>query len=253
MSSTFDFSAELYNASIPPLPEKYIQLIQTCFDLKEYDNIIDLGCGSGTLALALTRFSLHIQGLDASSKMLESARVRDAFNRVQWIHSNVEEFDFGRDLYKLIMSFEAFHLFVDARSLIKKCAKALKPGGYLCVGWVNFEWEIFFKDAIIAIFKAHNIGWEDWNYWSCPGFPVLVKEADAGLSEVVNRRVEVAASTNIRTIASYLVSIERAASLGENEKQCLMQELEDLFGKLSSAGWSSGTAFYSLAYCRKDD
>lgn len=251
MFSTFDHSAELYNASIPPLPEKYIRLIQACFDLKRLDMVVDLGCGAGTLALALTLFSSFVQGLDASEAMLKIACGRDIQRCVRWVHSSVEKYDFGSNHYKLIMSFESFHLFSDPISLIKKCVVALKPDGYLCVGWVNYEWETLLKDIIVDVFNAYGIGWEDWNYWSCPGFSVLIKESNVGLSDVVTKSIEVEAKTELSAVASYLVSIERASSLGERERQQLAQELEERFRLVTSTKWGGGIACYSLAFCRK--
>jgi len=155
MSISFDRVAESYDSSIPPLPEKYIQLIKTRFELSKNDKVIDLGCGSGLLTFALLRFSSKVQGIDSSRELIRIARKRDVEHRIEWILCPVEEFDFGCGHYKLIISFEAFHLFPDACTIFNRCAIALKPGGFFCVGWVNFEWEIPFKE-IMYLFTGYK-------------------------------------------------------------------------------------------------
>lgn len=251
MCSEFDGLAESYDSSLPPLPEEYIQLIQERFGLSEDDKIIDLGCGSGLLTLALARFSSHVQGIDSSKEMIRIARSRDTQGQVQWICSPVEQFNFGYNLYSLIISLEAFHLFPDPDQLIRKCSLALKPGRYLCIGWINFGWELPLKDTFISVCSSYSITWEDWGYWSCPNFPTIVKRGGIGLSPVVQETIQVGFKTHVRDIATYLASIDKTASLDIEERRRLAQELETSFKRALGSEWCCDPASYSLAYCRK--
>lgn len=247
----FDEVAELYHRSLTPLPEEYIQLIKTCLRLGEHEKVIDLGCGSGLLTLPLSRFSASVQGLDSSARLLEIARALDIERRVQWIHSPAEEFDFGHDCYRLIISFESFHLFSQPGELIKRCASALKMDGHLCVGWVNYHWELPLRDVIVDVFASNGIPWGEWGYQACSQLTEVVKQTAAALSRVVQETVKVEASSHVRDVASYLACIEKAASLNTEARKRLAQELETEFRIVLSSEWTSGASLYSVAYSKK--
>jgi len=251
MSNHFDEVAELYDSLLAPLPKEYIQLIWMHFNLSKYDRVIDLGCGSGLLTIPLARLSSHVEGLDSSEKLLKIARSRDTHKRVRWIHSPAEEFDFGREKYKLIISFEAFHLFNKPEELIRKCSLALKVGGYLCVGWIIYHWEQSLKDIIIDVFASNGIMWGEWGYWSCPKFADLVKHGNFGLSSVVQKTLMVDVSSHIKDIVLYLTSIDIAAPLKPEARVDLAQELETKLRSALSSEWIRGVSLYTIAYSQK--
>lgn len=251
MSSRFDRVAELYDSSLSPLPEEYCQLIQERFVSSENDRIIDLGCGSGLLTFILSRFSNHIEGIDISKKLIKIARSRDRKKRIKWVCNAVENFDFGCNKYSLIISCESFHLFPNIDELVEKCARGLKLNGFLCIAWYSYEWEEQLKDIIIDIFKSFGIEWGEWGYQRCGDFSLAVKRNEKHLSPVVEETIGVQAKTHIGVIASYLASIDKAATLEIHARIDLIKELENNFRSVLSSEWSSGLASYSLTYSRK--
>jgi len=251
MSVPFDKIARMYDLSVPSIPRSYIELIQHSFNLVGTDRVLDVGCGAGELALTLSEFSFHVQGIDSSKEMLEIAHKRDVQKSVNWVCSPVEDFSLGSDNYNLIISFEAFHLFPNPTELIQRFALALKQGGYLCIGWANFEWELILRHLITKIFASYKISWGDWNFWSCPNLPTLVKYGSSAFSPLVYKIVDISTNTHIVDIANYLVSTSRASSLNSEERKSLFHELKIGFKKELRSEWSSGIASYSLAYCIK--
>lgn len=249
-SSDFDKVADLYDSSLPPIPEEYCQLVQRRFNINKKDRIIDLGCGTGLLTFVLSRFSDYVEGIDISKKMIEIARERDTERRIRWICGSVENFDFGQDRYSLIISFESFHLFRNVDELIEKCARGLRANGFLCTGWCCFQWEEQLKEIIIDVFRSNDVELEEWGYWSCRDFPAAVNR-NKHLSPVIQETIRVQAKSHIHTIASYLVSIQKVAKLEINARMNLMQELRKNFRKFLSSEWISGIASYSLAYSSK--
>lgn len=252
MLTRFDRVANSYHSSLTPLPEAYIHLIQMRFGLTKNARVLDLGCGSGLLTFALARFSSQVHGVDSSRELIGIAREIDRQKRIRWTHSPVEKFDFGQNRYKLIISFEAFHLFPNPDKLIMKCALALVAGGHLCVGWANYQWEIPFKEIIVDVFAFHGISWGERANLSGVDLASLVKSSEASLSAVVQETIAVEASSHVRQVATYLASIEKAAQLEADARAQLAQELEDRFKRALSSEWVGGIAQYSLAYCRKD-
>lgn len=57
--------------------------------------VVDLGCGHGPATLMLAELwpQARIVGIDASEAMLESARRRDAEERVEWVQADLREWD----------------------------------------------------------------------------------------------------------------------------------------------------------------
>jgi ubiquinone/menaquinone biosynthesis C-methylase UbiE len=252
LSTVFDQLAVPYTFSTPPLPEDYINLIQRTFELDQRDKVIDLGCGSGSLTLALARYSSDVCGVDASQEMLRIAKSRDVQERVRWLYNSVEKLDLGKNLYKLIISFESFHLFPAHTELIRKSALALKPGGYFCVGWANYEWEEPLKDIIVKVFASHGITWKDWEYWSYyHDLPELVECSNQDFCPLNWEKVEIQSETHINDIATFLVSISKAASLSPEERKHLAQELEREFKNIWPSEHSDGNASYSIIFYRK--
>lgn len=250
MNSDFDRVAELFDSSLPPLPEEYCQLIQNRFNLGKRDRIIDLGCGTGLLTFALSRYSDNVEGIDISEKMIEIAGSRDIKKRIKWTHGSVENFDFGQNRYSLIISFESFHLFSNIDELIRRCELGLRSNGFLCVGWCNFQWEETLKEIIIQVFESFGIEWGEWGYWSCRFFTDAIKRSRY-LTPVIEETVRVYAKSHVQDIASYLASIDKAAKLTTNARMNLIKELRDKFKTCLSSKWASGLASYSLAYSSK--
>ncbi|CAG0960580.1 putative methyltransferase YcgJ [Methanosarcinales archaeon] len=251
MSSGFDNVAELFDSSLPPLPEEYCRLIQKRFNLGKDNKVIDLGCGTGLLTFVLSRFSNYVEGIDASKKMIEIARSRDKEKIINWGNVAVENFDFGYNNYSLIISYESFHLFPNINELLKKCAQGLKPNGFLCVGWCNYQWEEPLKNIIIDVFKSFGLEWEEWGYQRCHEFFSAVKLNEEYLSPVAEETIRVQNKSHIKDIASYLASIDKSAKFESSERVDLIRELETNFRCFLSSDWISGMSSYSIGYSRK--
>ncbi len=251
VSSVYDRLLVAYDLSIPPLPQEYVQLIQRLFNLSEDDMIIDLGCGSGGLALALAQYSSHVIGLDSSKEMIKRATGRDVHKRVNWQCRPVERMGLGNNIYKLIISFEAFHLFPNPNELIRKCALGLKTDGYLCIGSVIYDWERPLKKAITHIFAACNINFDDWGSWTCSNFSTLIERSGLFFSKVHYKSLDIIARTSIKDIVAFLISMKKVASLTVEERYHLAQELEIGLRRELQSEQSTGIATYSLIYARK--
>lgn len=92
--------------------------------------ILDMGCGLGhQIQALLQQHPKHITGLDISQKMLNEAQSRILFSNVEWICSALEDFDFGKNKFDLVISSMTLHYIENLDTLFQKIYSGLKPGG----------------------------------------------------------------------------------------------------------------------------
>lgn len=98
--------------------------------------VLDLGCGSGWLALELARNGCHVDAYDISpkaialaKKMLAENPYKDGFGSVTYHLQDVSEIDLGVEQYDAVSGWSAFHHMPDVPAFMDKVYRALKPGG----------------------------------------------------------------------------------------------------------------------------
>ena len=92
--------------------------------------ILDLGCGAATFGLhALAAGASSYLGVDASHKMMASARDALAGTLGQVIQAGIETWDFPETAFDLVVSSLALHYVDDLDAVMAGIARALVPGG----------------------------------------------------------------------------------------------------------------------------
>lgn len=249
--NSFNKIAKAYYSSTPTIPQKYTDLLQETFQTKPEDRIIDLGCGSGDIALMFAKKSSFVEGIDSSKTMIEMAQKKDAHQKVTWIYKSVDDFNFESEKYQLIFTYEAFHLFQNHVSLIKKCSKALKPGGFLGIGWTMYEWDFPLKQAIKETFADHGIFRGEWGLWTCPKFPADVIASKTDLTVPLKKTIGIKSQTPVSVITNYILNNSKSTFLSNDLKSKIAKDLEKRFLKIYPSGESHGYTRYSLMYCKK--
>ena len=92
---------------------------QQCGPNSEKGEILELGCGTGRVALALAKDGFRVTGLDLSRQMLdvfreklakETASYPELAQRVEIIHGNMADFDIGRKFALITAPYRVFQL-----------------------------------------------------------------------------------------------------------------------------------------------
>ncbi|MCA9041544.1 MAG: methyltransferase domain-containing protein [Planctomycetaceae bacterium] len=107
-------------AYVAQLGKSLIELLQP----QAEEEILDLGCGEGTLTLELMKSGANVRGIDADPSMISSAREKGVNAQLQSaIELDVEsEFD-------AVFSNAALHWIRPPEQVVEGVYRALKPGG----------------------------------------------------------------------------------------------------------------------------
>jgi SAM-dependent methyltransferase len=250
-ASDFDPVAVQYSESIQIVPQEYVDFMVNLFQIGALTRVIDLGCGDGTLAIELSQYSHHVEGLDKSELLLNLAQTRDSQSSVLWRKSSVERFQFEPDVYDLILSFESFHLFPSPEHLIHAIYSGLRRDGCLAIGWCRHFWEAKLKNIIIELFSEHGIQWGKWDYQMCPSLSELIAESGLGFGNLQDRRTCVPTRTTISRISSYLTCIAKAQTLPQERREVLRTQLLNAAMHIFCQENIEGLSEYGVKYCYK--
>jgi 2-polyprenyl-3-methyl-5-hydroxy-6-metoxy-1,4-benzoquinol methylase len=112
--------------------------------------VLDIGCGTGSLALRLADTGAEVHGLDLSPEMVRIARGKAADAVAERVHFHVGPFDdsfttFGPSSLDGVCAYSILHLVEDLPGTLAHIHRMLKPGGFfvsstvcLAGGWVPY-------------------------------------------------------------------------------------------------------------------
>lgn len=102
------------------------------------EDVLDLGCGTGTLTSRLARPGVRVTGVELSPEMLAVARRKiSPDSGVRWVQTSAVELidHFSAESFDTIVSILMFSELSDSeqRLVLRQCMSLLRPGGRLIV------------------------------------------------------------------------------------------------------------------------
>ncbi len=145
----WDKLAERYAAKPVDDPEAFDRKIAiTVSHMTPESTVLDVGCGTGSLALRLAPHGAEVHGLDLSSEMIRIARGKAADAGVSNVTFHVGPFDdsftaFAPESLDGLCAYSILHLVADRAAALERIYDLIRPGGFfisstVCLGesWV---------------------------------------------------------------------------------------------------------------------
>lgn len=158
--------------------------------------VLELGCGTGSLALSMAPFASHIQALDVSAEMLRIAEQKKRAAGVTNVTFRQGTLDPNsldlRDQFDCVWAYSILHLVPDRKRTLQSLFERLKPGGTfiasnVCLGgtWVPYGMLIgllrwFGKAPAVTLYDRETVLREMRDV----GF-VEIEEKDVGATRTV--------------------------------------------------------------------
>lgn len=138
VDSAAAFYAETYDTVVADWPgeiEFYLGLAAQASERGQA--VLEIGCGTGRVALRLAQAGARVVGLDRAPHMLAQARRKSAgLANIRWVEGDMRAFDLGERFGLAIIpghSFQHLNSPVDQVACLECIARHLAPGGLLVV------------------------------------------------------------------------------------------------------------------------
>ncbi|NNG09206.1 MAG: class I SAM-dependent methyltransferase [Arenibacter sp.] len=104
---------------------------------------LDIGCGTGQSALALTHFCEKVMAIDPSKAMLKNAISN---NQIEYRHCNGQDLDFRPNIFDII-AFAGSLYYAKSKHLLAEVVKVAKPNAKVII----YDFEILLNPTLIAL------------------------------------------------------------------------------------------------------
>jgi SAM-dependent methyltransferase len=95
--------------------------------------VLDLGCGTGELSLAVAAAGVRVSACDISAEMLRRAADSDLRGAVEWVQlePSWRELPFGPAEFDAVVAASVLEYVEDPSTVLGECARVLRPGGVM--------------------------------------------------------------------------------------------------------------------------
>jgi demethylmenaquinone methyltransferase/2-methoxy-6-polyprenyl-1,4-benzoquinol methylase len=115
------------------------------FGLRPDEHVLDVGCGTGNLTVAILRQlsqAGRITAVDISSRMIEIAQTKVNDPRVRWICDSVEHMDTFESVFDRVICYSVWPHLMNSGIVVQLFLSMLKPCGKLHI------WHLKSREAI---------------------------------------------------------------------------------------------------------
>jgi ubiquinone/menaquinone biosynthesis C-methylase UbiE len=154
----FDRWADTYDRSFlqrrvfEPVHETLIQALGELEDRR----VLDIGCGTGSLTVALARRSARAIGMDPAPRMVAQARAKQRDAPVSFIVGSAEALPFANSSFDAATASMTLHHWRDAERGMAELARVLRPGGRAAIADIDLPGLL---RSALRILRSPHAGW----------------------------------------------------------------------------------------------
>lgn len=185
----FDRIAASYDRHRPSYPPELIDRACELARLKQGDEVLEIGCGTGQLTRALIDRGLRVTAIEPGERLVAIAHQYLAdCDYVRFLHARFEDVTLPRARFAAVFSASAIH-WVDPDVGWRRIAEVLVPAGTLALvqyiglrDWHSVEDQVELLSALSAIAPEVAAGWP--SYRDLPSTLAGAYERRENISEV---------------------------------------------------------------------
>lgn len=127
------------------VPENLVQLLRSCHEAASSEvDVLDLGCGTGLFAVAMGQLAeqmpiRQLVGVDLSAQMLEKARARKLYSRLEQGDLLAMMREEPAESYDLVAATDVFVYIGELDGLFAETKRLLRPGGWFAFSVESLE------------------------------------------------------------------------------------------------------------------
>ncbi len=149
--SRFDLAAAQWDANPVrvALARAVGDAIRRAVPLRGTEEVLDFGCGTGLLTLALLPHVAQVTAVDTSREMLrvlEGKLAESGIANVRTLHGDVAELPLADASLDLVASLMVLHHLPDVPAVLARLHRCLRPGGWMAVADLDREDGSFHPD-----------------------------------------------------------------------------------------------------------
>jgi ubiquinone/menaquinone biosynthesis C-methylase UbiE len=151
--------AEKYERFMGRWSQRLAPLFVGFADVKNGERVLDVGCGTGSLALAMAGHGVsEVVAIDLSLAYVEFATVRERDSRIRFQVGDAQKLAFSSATFDRCVSLLALNFIPDARMALSEMRRVARPGGWIaaCVWDYGEGMEMLrkFWDAVVSVDPA---------------------------------------------------------------------------------------------------
>ncbi len=132
--------------------------------LQRGDPLLEVGAGTGRLALPLAGQGLRVVGVDLSRPMLEALRGKDRAGRVRLVQGDALALPFSGATFAAVLLVYLLHLIPKWREALAEAVRVLRPGGALLLCWTGWDEhdplvEVWGRWREFVVLLGGRVGW----------------------------------------------------------------------------------------------
>ena len=157
---TFKGTAWYYSRFREGYPDEFFELLRSKFSLSKNDRVLDMGCGTGQIAIPLARVVKEVVAMDPEPEMIAEGKEQVAtsgVSNITWLEGGSDDLTDIRDKlgrFKLVAIGTAFH-WMDRKKVLAELYEIISDDGGIAIAsntsiWTYepYEWLTTVKELI---------------------------------------------------------------------------------------------------------